>query len=110
MQIVIFVVAIWQEKGKSHKHWLHMALFLKSEEGLFQKPTANLTSYFTDQNWVTFLNQSLVKTDGIILSQPGPSLGLKLWLAFPEAHGCMGEEWIHGRKSVSEEGENRCVG
>lgn len=33
-----------------------MALFLKSEEGLFQKPTANLTSYFTDQNWVTFLN------------------------------------------------------
>lgn len=54
MQTVIFGVDVWQEKGKRHKHWLHMALFFKSEEGLFQKPTGNLTSHFIDQNWVTF--------------------------------------------------------
>lgn len=45
--------------------------------------------------------------DGIILSQPGPFFGMKMWLASPEAHGCKAGERIHGRKICWEEMDAR---
>lgn len=45
----------------------YIVLF-KTEKGLFQKQSANLTFYFIDENRVTFpfLNSSLIKLEEII--------------------------------------------